>query len=329
MDQLIKKIENAGWAERTVKARISLVKSLKEKLDPSGNSIDCLKDFNKVSKSLLDSTSNPSSRKTKILTIKSILALVDVKASMKYENLVHTLIDSNDEYKGNNLVKDKDKWITFDEVKLIPSGLAEDIVYIYKKLFLDNDEIDALKSKWAKFKYLRLLTEFMITVVYCWLPPVRADWAVVSLNTSKTVNYYDHRKGLINWNDFKNIKSFGKRSFRLKDQYKIVENDIQDLMDEYIGVLEYLVPNPKWLFYLVGRDTITEFNRERFAIYFTRIMKNTTGKALTINTFRHVFEQHIITDKDYHSMTINQKKEIHEQLLHKIGTAQEYLVVDG
>jgi hypothetical protein len=244
MTDYIKAIEDSDWAIRTKKNRINYLNTLKRNIDPNSNNYNFIKKFNLVSKYILETITNPSTRKTKILEIKAILKLVNDPAANKYDSLVHTLVNDSNEYKGNNIAKPENKTIHFNEVMAIPEKLAADIIYIYDKLFLSNDEIDKLKSINAKYKYLRLLTEYIITVLYCYQPPVRADWATVQFKPSKTANWYDMGKGVIHWQDFKNVKSFGPRSFKLND-------NIKNILNDYISILNYIIDNPTKLLCIV------------------------------------------------------------------------------
>lgn len=321
MDSLIEAIRSSGWADRTIRGRISMLLKLKKDINPNGDSIAFLKDFKTVSKYLLDQTANPGTRKTKILTIKSILKLVDDKAAAKYDNLIHTLVESNDEYKGNNIVKNKEKWISYEDMVEIPYIIEENIKFIYDKVFLSMDEIDQLKNYTSKLKYLRNLTDFIVAMLYCWQPPVRADWCTVLLKPSKTENWYDPIKGIIYWNSFKNVKSFGKQVFTL-------DNNLKAYLNEYINILNYIHENPKYLLYIVAASSIKVFSRETFSTYFIRMMKTYTKKSISINDLRHIYENHLINQPNYNKLTINEKKQIHNRLLHSYKTAQEYLKVD-
>ena len=325
MEKITKLMNDSGWSERTITARIAFVKSIKNHIDPDGNNLNFLKDFNAVSKFILDSTKNPSTIKTKILTIKAILKLFDDKAAMKYEKLAHTVIEKADTYKGNNVAKDENKVISYEQMLEIPYIIEDNIKYVYDKLFLSPKDIDALKSINAKNKYLRLLTDYIIAVLYCWQPPVRADYGVASLKQSKTENWYNANKGIIYFNDFKNVKSFGVQEFKL-------DKVIKDNLNEYISILDYIFNEsnkiPLRLLYMVGTKDYKEFSREKFSIYFSRIMNYYTKKKLTINSFRHCYENYIIKSPEYNKLTINEKKLIHNRLLHSWTTGQEYLTVD-
>ena len=320
MSDFIKAIEDSEWAERTKKNRINFIKTLKKAIEPGSNNYNFLKKFNLVSKYILDSTTNPSTRKTKILEVKAVLKLLDAKSANKYESLVHTLVNDTEEYRGNNIAKPENKTISYDELINIPNSIANDIIFIYDNLFLSNDEIDKLKSMNAKHKYLRMLTDYIVMVLYCNQAPVRADWGVVQFKQSKTANWYDVTKGVIHWNQFKNVKTFGVQSFKL-------ESNIKDILDDYISILNYLIDSPSRLLYLVSPSGYREFTRESFTIYFIRVMDKYIKKKISINDVRHCYENHIIKNKNYNKLTINEKKEIHNKLLHSYTTAQQYLTV--
>lgn len=320
MTDYIKAIEDSNWAIRTKKNRISYLNTLKRNIDPDSNNYNFIKKFNLVSKYILDTITNPATRKTKILEIKAILKLVNDKAADKYESLVHTLIDDSNEYRGNNVAKAENKTVTINELINVPNIIANDIIYVYDDLFLSNDKIDKLRSINAKYKYLRSLTEYIITVLYTYQPPVRADYATVQFKPSKTANWYDMNKGIIHWQDFKNVKSFGSRSFKL-------ESNVKDILNDYISILNYIIDNPKKLLYLVGSKDYREFTRESFSVYFIRIFDKYINKKISINDIRHAYELAIITDPDYNNLTLNDKKNLHDRLLHTSSTAQQYLTV--
>lgn len=324
MDEINNKIKASGWAERTIKSRLNFIKSLKANIDPDSNNMTFLKNFAIVSKYILSTTKNPATVKTKILTIKSILNLYDEKAANKYEKLAHTVINNAEEYKGNNIAKSPNKVISYEEMLEIPYLIEKEIKSIYDNLFLSTKEIDNLNNIKSKNKYFKLLTNYIISVLYCWEPPVRADWGVTILKPSKTENWYSPNKGIIHWQDFKNVRTFGSREFKL-------DPIIKDNVNEYISILDYIFNEsgkiPLRLLYMVGIKNYTEFTREKFSIYFTRLMKKYTNKDISINSLRHTYENYIIKSPDYNKLTINDKKKIHERLLHNFSTAQEYLTV--
>lgn len=322
MDNLVKTIQDSDWAERTKKNRISLIKNLKDNIEPDSNNYNFLKNFNIVSKFILNSSKNPNSLKTKILTIKSILKLADDRSSEKYDKLANSLIEASDESRGNNSITDDSKWITYNEMLNIPNVIANDIIFIYNKLFLSSDEIDNLKTIFAKYKYLRMITNFIIAVLYCRQAPVRTDWCTVQFKPSKTDNWYDMNKNIINFNDFKNVKKMGKMSWS-------IINPVKQYLKEYISILNYIIDNPTNLIYMIGSKTYKKFTRDNFAIYMARLLKKYTDKNISINTLRHVYESHITSNPNYNRLSINDKKELHSRLLHSSATAQDYNKIEN
>ena len=55
-----------------------------------------------------------------------------------------------------------------------------------------------------------------------------------------------------------------------------------------------------------------------------RLSKKLFGRDLTINSFRHIHEMYIQSDPEYQRMSINEKREIHRQLLHSFEIGQYY-----
>ncbi len=322
MNNLIKTIQDSDWADRTKKNRISFIASLKNSIDPDSDNHNFLKNFNIVSKFILNSSKNPNSLKTKILTVKSILKLANDKSADKYDKLANSLIEQSDESRGNNNIADESKWITYNEMLNIPNAIADDIIYIYNKLFLSFDEIDNLKTISAKYKYLRMITNFIIAMLYCRQAPTRTDWATVQFKPSKTANWYDMNKNIINFNDFKNVKKMGKMSWA-------ITNPVKQYLKEYISVLNYIIDNPTNLLYMIGAKTYKAFTRDNFAIYMARLLKKYTNKNISINTLRHVYESFITSQPDYNKLSINDKKELHSRLLHSSATGADYNKIEN
>lgn len=322
MNNLIDTIENSGWAVRTIKNRIAFIKKLKADIDPDSNNYNFLKNFSIVSKYILDSSTNANTLKNKILTVKSILKLAGDKSADKYDKLSNSLIEKSDEVRGENNVIDESKWITYDEMINIPNIIADDIKYIYDKLFLSKDEITNLKTTTARHKYLRMLTDYIIACLYTLQPAVRTEWGITQFKSSKDANWYDVNRFIITFNDFKNVKKMGKVSW-------IINNPIREYLKEYITILNYIIDNPKYLLYMVSLKDAKPFTRETFAIYIARLLKKYTGKNISINTLRHIYETKIINSSDYNKLSINDKKELHSRMLHSSATAQDYNKIEN
>jgi hypothetical protein len=221
MEEITKLINDTDWAVRSKRNRINFIKDLKEKLSPKSKGLEFLKNFQLVSDYLLDRYTNVNTRKNKILDINSILKLLnDTKTIKKYQMLTDTLINESEIHRGENIEKEERK-ISHELVLDIPETVADNIKYIYEKVFLSKAQIDELRTNSAKFKYLKMLTEYVVMCLYCLQPPVRTDWCTVLLDHPQDKeNWLDSRKLLmtIHWNAFKNVKSFGRHSFELSSE---------------------------------------------------------------------------------------------------------------
>ncbi len=323
MADIKKLIDDSKWADRTKTNRINFITKLRNELDPNSKGLKFLSDFQTVSTYLLKKYDNPSTRKNKILDIRAVLNLArDEQAIAKYDVLNSTLIKNNESYRDHNVVTDKDRFIPYDELLEVPQKVSDVIVHAYGKLFLSNEEIDALKTDQAKFKYLKALTDYITFCLYIKEAPVRADWGITFLNDeSENNNWYDSVSNVINWNDFKNVKGFGKQHWKLN-------NATINNLDKYISILKHIIDKPDHLLYQIKTTTYSPFTREKFSTYFKSINKKYLRKPMTINDYRHIYETHIINSPHYNELTTEDKQKIHDRLLHSAATAQSYMKVE-
>jgi hypothetical protein len=322
-------IDQSNWADRTKKNRISFLTTLREELDPNSKNLNFLKDFSNVSDFLLSKYDNPNTRKNKVLDLRSILNLIgDDKTIKKYDLLNQILIKDSDDFRANNIIQDKnkDKIISYSNLLELPKIISDNIIFVYSKLFLNNEDINNLKSIQAKYKYLKNLTEYMISSLYLnGDAPVRANWSNVQIDKhDNNINWYDSKTGFIHWNQFKNIKSFGPRSWKLST------NNVKNL-NNYLKVLKHIINDPHYVLYQIPTTTtFHSFTPEKFSTYFKKINIKYLKKPLTINDYRKIYESHIINNPNYNNLTNEDKNKIHERLLHSTSTAQsDYLKIEN
>lgn len=320
MKDLIEAINaNPKWTDSTKKSRIAILNFIKKDLKNDKNGFDFLKDHKLIEKYIKDNNKNPNTAQSKLLTIKNCLALVDQKASLKYDKLATDLQDAITEYRDNNTTI-PEKLLTMKEMVEIPYRLENTIKYIYGDVFLTKDQLKELKTQKNINKYMRYLTDYVISVFYLWQPPIRSELSILQFQKSDNLNWYDPKNNTVYYNDFKNVKSFGKRSF-------VLDKRISDVLNNYIKVLKVVVKDPKRLIYIWQTKDNIQFSRSSFCSYFRNLMKKLTGNVLTLNNFRHSYETSIISNPKYNNLTIGQKRAIHERLLHRWQTAQEYMQV--
>ena len=315
-------VDKSKWADRTKANRISFITKLREEIDPNSKGLKFLGDFKAVTSYLLKKYENPSTRKNKILDIRAVLNLAaDQQALAKYDVLNSTLIKKNEEYRNDNTVKDADRFVPYDDVLDFPQVIADSITHAYGKLFLSKGDIDALKTPNAKFKYMKALTDYITIILYVKEAPVRADWGIAYLDEkSDANNWFDSNMGVIHWNDFKNVKGFGKQKWKLS-------NSTLSNLEEYISVLKNIIEKPDHLLYQIKTITHSPFTREKFSTYFKAVNNKYMKKPLTINDYRHIYETHVIQSPHYNDLTAEDKQKIHDRLLHSAATAQSYMKV--
>jgi hypothetical protein len=311
-------INKSDWADSTKASRLKILQHIKKVLNIESKSWEFLKDFKLINK-YIDTIENPNTAKSKLLTIKNVLNLFDKRAAAKYEMIANDLNDKVEEWKGNNTAT-SDDILSIKEIMEIPYRIEDDIKFLFDKLFLNASEIDKLKKN--KFKYIKLLTDFIISILYCWQAPIRCEWGIMQLSKSDTKNNYNSRTKIVSFNDFKNVKSFGKRSWKL-------DSNISNYIDEYLDVLDIYISKPSRLLYHWDlKGNYKEFTRASFSSYLYNTLSKYANKDVTINKLRHSYETAVINNKNYNKMTINEKKQIHERLLHRVATAQEYHLVE-
>ena len=316
MKDIIKAIEDSSWSSGTKKTRIGILNFIRKDLGIEDNNFDFLKDNKLVEKYILDRNKNPNTAFSKLVTIKNCLALIDKRTAAKYDNLANKLTDKIIEYKDNNKV-DANKLLSEDYMIEIPYIIGNEIKEIYGRIFLSEFEFKDLETNKNKCKYMKMLTDYIVSVFYLWQPPVRAEFGIMTLNKSDKHNWYDPKNKTVHYNDFKNVKSFGSKSF-------VLNKEVSDELTKYLKVLSFITKDKDRVVYMFNTSYYKPFTRASFCSYFHNMLKRYTGRDLTINNIRHSFETNTINNKDYNKLTIGQKRAIHERLLHRWTTAAEY-----
>ena len=320
MKNILEAIENSNWSDNTKKQRIQVLNFIKKDLGIDENGFDFLKDSKLIEKYILNKYKNPNTIFSKLVCVKNCLALIDKRMAAKYDTLANKLTEKITEHKDNNVV-DAEKLLSANEMIEIPYKIGSEIKDIYGRIFLIDVEITELKTKKNVYKYMRYLTDYIISVFYFWQAPVRAEFGIMELKKSDVNNWYDSKTKTVHYNDFKNVKSFGKRSF-------ILDNNVANELNKYIKVLNYIIKDPKRIIYMFNTNNYNEFTRSSFCSYFHNMIKRYTGKNLTINNIRHSFETNTMNNANYNKLTIGQKRAIHERLLHRWTTAAEYQQIE-
>lgn len=162
------------------------------------------------------------------------------------------------------------------------------------------------------------LQDKIIIGLYTLLPPIRNDY--VYMLTKDFNNEKDNFIIKINdkyhifLNHYKTHKTFGKR------EIVICDDTLIKLLDKWL-----LLNNSKYLLISYsGLFDIKPLSKSSFSLRFKNIMLKYTGKNITIQIIREIYESNIQNDESYNELSLNEKKKIHEKLLHSLPIAQTY-----
>ena len=234
---------------------------------------------------------------------------------------------NNDERKDNIMTtKEKDNWLTLDELKKTPDKVSKIINETFGELFLTEDKYISL-TKRMKQRYLSLMFEYVLLSVYCCREPFRLDFAMMKvafnkLPESKEDNYLLVKDNgmTIFMNKFKNVKKIGKQTSELS-------SELVDIMTYWFQLI-HIVKKKKaeYVFYLVKGDLkMVQFpSTNTFGKKLSTTFKKYTGKNITINLIRKIWETEMIQSEEYSQMTIREKENVHKKLLHGTSVAGEY-----
>lgn len=233
---------------------------------------------------------------TKKAFINSILKYLSLKKANKtiisnYKNYSDKLNkEIRENYKNNKITEDN--FIHYEELLKIP----------------DMINIDSLKGLVDWF-FIWLTINFPKRLDYYNLP-------IEKYNINKEYNYVDYKDIdtlHFYFNDFKNIKSFGKYDFIIKSPE--VEIYMEKLKELYNDDVKYLYLNYK-------DNKITNFkSKDEYSKNIKNIIYNIIGKKVNNTIIRRSYTSYIMEREDYKHLTNDEKEKIHNKLLHTYNTA--------
>lgn len=252
-----------------------------------------------------------STQRAILATIVSVLALEDKKTFKKtynyyYEKMTEKMKDKAEEPKNEKSDKQKDNWISWEDIEK-------------KKVELASAVSDLATQKTLTPSQYETLMRFVVISLYTDVPPRRnqdyLDMYVVKKITDKTPkdkNYYDLATHKFVFNKYKTAKTYGSQTV---DVPEILQSVLASLIKHHPL---FLASKKKAVEYklLVGYDgkPLTAVN------VITRLLNKTFGKKVGSSMLRHIY----LTDK-YKNVLEEQKKDA-EDMGHSTGEQKEYIV---
>ena len=268
----------------SMRTYISILSNLYKKLNGEGNIEWFNKEGDEILKYLDDK--NNQTRKT---TLSALFVLTNMK---EYQTVLNTIMKKvNDDYKDQKMnAKQKDNWISIDEIKEKYNVLSADANLMLRKKKILNENV------MMEFLLMSCLSGAI-------MPPRRSlDYSDMKIRNYdvKTDNYYKANK--FYFNKYKTFKTYGLQ--------------ILDVPKELNNVLK------KWIKINTNDYMIYSSNGNKLSCpQITRILNKVFGKNISTSMLRHIYLTNVYKDVP----RLNQMEHLADEMGHSISTAMEYI----
>lgn len=317
----------------TIKNRIGFLQSIADKV-PDAKDLSFLRKEKIVLDRVNDST-NPGTRYTRLVHIMKALDMVDKAVSKKTYDRYNTLTNQVKPLKvakvNDNILseKQKDNLMSISHLdKLLELKLTKLYETYGLHRSLSKADLNKITRDGNLFKFGQEFQKIVSMAVYVWQPALRNNWAGMEWATTKRqasddkTNYY-----LKKATTSQLIMRRYKNDYSMGEQIIDVRSKLDTLMKHWYLLLSAMLgEKPKYvLLYKINSKSISyNENTETFKKLLPRLFKDLCGKEQTINSLRHAWEKQIQTDIDYKNLSVNEKEQLHRELLHNFNTAQRY-----
>ena len=268
----------------SMRTYISILSNLYKKLNGEGNIEWFNKEGDEILKYLDDK--NDQTRKT---TLSALFVLTNMK---EYQTVMNTIMKKvNDDYKDQKMnAKQKDNWISIDEIKEKYNVLSADANLMLRKKKILNENV------MMEFLLMSCLSGVI-------MPPRRSlDYSDMKIRNYdvKTDNYYKANK--FYFNKYKTFKTYGLQ--------------VLDVPKELNVVLK------KWIKINTNDYMIYSSNGNKLSCpQITRILNKIFGKNISTSMLRHIYLTNIYKDVPQ----INKMESLADEMGHSVSTAMEYI----
>jgi len=271
MKTMIKQMEEKDFSPQTIKSYMERIYVLNG--NKKWTSMIFLRDTETMLNLLKDKYAL-SSQKSMLGTIISVLNLKPIKSNKKASDiylkyLTDDVVPSFNKVKGEKTEKQKDNWITREDIEAVKKEYSE-------------KANEVIKGRVGRKQY-DILLENMILSMYVNMPPRRAkDYVLMKLldddetEQDTNYNYYDGTQFILN--EYKTKKSHGQEKVQVP---KVVKNDIAMYLDKTDSLdKEFL---------------ITTYGGKQFSIInemTRRLNKIFGGRKISVDMLRNMYYTH-------------------------------------
>lgn len=309
MEEIIKEIKKTrNIKDNSLKAYLIILKKLNNNKDVE--SLEYLKDTEEIMKQIKEKAL--TTQRNYIGSLLVFLPLLkDAKKTLDFYKL--QLEKVNEEYQKfisshEKSSKQKDNWSTLEELK--------EIFLKYKKEIKKNkyDKKEKLTSK--EFNYL---TNYLITALYILLPPVRLDYAPMSIvNTEEDVDEKSNflvvksrNKKYFIINEYKSSKTYGSQKINIPSELNSIINLYLKFHKDKSSFLMNTRSQP------LTANGLSKLLTSSFGRY--------TDKTITLNLLRHIFISENVKIKD--ADELKKEEELAKAMMHSKNTQISYVKV--
>lgn len=242
-----------------------------------------------------------------------------------YKNIMDKLINVVNEKRNNNLV-DGDKWLTLDELKLIPFVLKNKISVDYGAVWLTHSSLFYSLNKRQQQRYARDIIDYVILSLHIY-HPIRLDYYNIKFAFKKSeLNKSDNFILISKKNNYAELYM---NIYKNSDNYETtnvqpLDRKIADILIHWINLFTLITNKmPTYVLYTLKSDLelVPYTQRASLGAYLSILLKKYSNKHLTINDIRKIHESAFIQSDEYNQITNSEKIKQHSKLLHSQSTA--------
>ena len=278
------KENRSSLSTSSIRTYVSILTNLYKKMKGEGD----LEWFKTKSNDILEhlEDKNDQSKKT---TLSSLFILTGMQ---QYQSVMNKVMKKvNDDYKDQKMnEKQKDNWISIDEIKEKYNALSVDANLMLNKKKILNENV------LMEF----LLMSFLSGVI---IPPRRSlDYSEMKIRNYdvKTDNYYKANK--FYFNKYKTVKTYGMQ--------------ILDVPKELNNVLK------KWIKINTNDYMLYSSNNNKISCpQITRILNKVFGRKISTSMLRHIY----LTDVYKNVPQLSKMEILADEMGHSVSTAMEYI----
>lgn len=273
---------------------------------------ESLRDVSSTMKNMVLSSQNPNTQATRIFHIIEFIKEVgDQPLLAEYTKLM-------DSIKKASIRKQNDTSTT-DRAERYQIPLKD-----LQVMLVNKHPVPKFVERDSSISMIKAYQDYLLMAMYVLNPALRNDLHSLIIvhkaaDVSTEGNYLvvAPRSIYLVLNEYKNSRAMGQVRIDLIDYVKTL---IRNLFRLY----KHLKLTPRSLFNHVSKAKVEPMSEDATKTRIKTVSKQYFGIPLSINDYRHLWEQSIQNSDEYKNMDLNDREAMHKKLLHSLNTALRY-----